>query len=181
MSRIHDALKRAEQDRFVPRGAGIHEMLEPPMAPAHISSPAEAGAPHANPSVTSTAGESSLASKLANCRQVTWKPDTSTMLFFDSEEKGIGNEEFRTLRSRLYQLREKRKTSKILIASAMPREGRSFVAANVAQVLARQPNCRTLLIDADLRNPALHLVLGTTFAPGLSGYLLGETKDEFSV
>jgi capsular exopolysaccharide synthesis family protein len=88
-------------------------------------------------------------------------------------------EEFRTLRSRLYQLREKMPLKKLLVSSALPREGKSFVAANLAQVLAKQHGRRVLLIDGDLRGPKLHLVLGTSEGPGLSDYLMGEV-DEFT-
>lgn len=99
------------------------------------------------------------------------------MLFFSSEEQIEGTEQFRTLRSQLYQLRGKQALRRILVASSIPREGRSFVAANLAQVMARQPGCRALLIDADLRSPHLHLDLGTPASPGLSEYLSAETNE----
>jgi len=102
------------------------------------------------------------------------------MLFFNSEENARGTEQFRTLRSRLYQMREKISLKKILITSALPKEGKSFVAANLAQVLVKQHGRRVLLIDGDLRLPRLNTVLGAPSAPGLVDYLLGET-DEFSV
>lgn len=101
------------------------------------------------------------------------------MLFYNSEQ-APGTEEFRTLRSRLYQLREKRPLKKVLVTSSLPKEGKSFVAANLAQALARQQGRRVLLIDADLRASRLHLALGTSATPGLSEYLLGEA-DEFGI
>lgn len=52
------------------------------------------------------------------------------------------------------------------------------MAANLAQVMVRQHGRRALLIDADLRGARLHLALGTSSAPGLSDYLMGEV-DEF--
>jgi capsular exopolysaccharide synthesis family protein len=102
------------------------------------------------------------------------------MLFFNAEEQGYGTEEFRTLRSRLYQMREKMALKKVLVTSALPKEGKSFVAANLAQVMVRQHGRRALLIDADLRGARLHHALGTSATPGLSEYLLGE-NDEFGV
>ena len=102
------------------------------------------------------------------------------MLFFNPEEQEYGNEEFRTLRSRLYQIREKQSLKKVLVTSALPKEGKSFVAANLAQVMVRQEGRRALLIDSDLRGSRLHEALGTSSSPGLSDYLLGE-KDEFAV
>jgi capsular exopolysaccharide synthesis family protein len=102
------------------------------------------------------------------------------MLFFNGDEQAAGTEEFRTLRSRLHQVRERMALKKVLVSSALPKEGKSFVAANLAQVMARQPGRRALLIDADLRGPRLHAALGTTSEPGLSEYLMGE-NDEFSI
>ena len=68
-------------------------------------------------------------------------------------------------------------TRSLLITSAFPREGKSFISANTAQILARQPDKRVLLIDADLRWPRLHLFLGTPALPGLAEYLSGEAKE----
>jgi len=102
------------------------------------------------------------------------------MLFFEEDENRIGAEEFRTLRSRLYQIREKLPLKRLMVTSALPKEGKSFVTANLGQVLVRQHGRRALIIDADLRSPGMHRHLGASQTPGLSDYLLGEC-DEFSV
>jgi capsular exopolysaccharide synthesis family protein len=77
-------------------------------------------------------------------------------------------------------MRDKTSLKKILVTSALPQEGKSFVSANLAQVLVRQHGRRVLLIDGDLRVARLHAALGTTSSPGLADYLLGES-DEFSI
>src|SRR4029077_1656683 len=105
------------------------------------SSAAVATAP---PPATATAGTPSFASQftfdtlLARCAQGEWNPDPKTMLFFNREENARGAEQSRTLRSRLYQMREKVSLKKILVTSALPKEGKSFVSANLAQVLVKQ-------------------------------------------
>ncbi|MGC1161222.1 MAG: CpsD/CapB family tyrosine-protein kinase, partial [Candidatus Sulfotelmatobacter sp.] len=129
------------------------------------------------PAVSSISDPITLDTVSTRSAPTVWAPDTKTMLFFGSEESTHGTEQFRALRSQLYQLREKQPLRKILVTSSVPGEGRSFVAANLAQVMARQPGCRALLIDADLRNPSLHLTLGTSASPGLSEYLLGEADE----
>jgi capsular exopolysaccharide synthesis family protein len=101
------------------------------------------------------------------------------MLFFQENENRVGAEEFRTLRSRLYQIREKMPLKRLMVTSALPKEGKSFVAANLAQVMVRQHGRRALVIDGDLRNPGMHRHLGATQSPGLADYLLGEC-DEFA-
>jgi capsular exopolysaccharide synthesis family protein len=117
---------------------------------------------------------------LARCAQLEWKPDRATMLFLNGDDNARGTEEFRTLRSRLYSVREKMPLTKLLVTSALPKEGKSFTASNLAQVMVRQHGRRALLIDADLRAPQLHKMLGTTSDPGLSDYLMGR-NDEFSI
>lgn len=98
------------------------------------------------------------------------------MLFFGAQEPAAGQEDFRSLRARLYQVRESMPLKTVLVASSVAKEGRSFVTINLAQALARQQGCRVLLLDADLRSPSLHLTLGTADSPGLSEYLLGEVE-----
>jgi protein-tyrosine kinase len=172
MSRIHEALKKAEQERAMSQSSreAAPSVLDSPSDPVFTSV-----APNASPSLSS-----SSESLLARCRQTNWKPDPKTMLFFSSEEHAAGMEEFRTLRSRLYQAREKQPLTKLLVTSALPKEGKSFTACNLAQVIVRQHGRRALLIDGDLRNPRLHKALGAELGPGLSEYLRSE-NDEFSV
>ena len=174
MSRIHDALKRAEQERATSLGTHVEPSYQQPGEPVPmppLQNPVTSGMPAA-----SDFGYESL---LAHCQPMPWNPDPTTMLFFQDDETRLGTEEFRTLRSRLYQIREKMPLKRLLVTSAMPKEGKSFVAANLAQVLVRQHGRRALVIDADLRNPGLHRHLGTSSSPGLSEYLMGEC-DEFS-
>jgi len=185
MSRIHEALKKAEQERAATQGSSVPTsfattpVTEPPV---FDEKPAVAPAPAAIASqgMPAFASPFSIDTLLARCAQREWKPESSTMLFMNGDDSARGTEEFRTLRSRLYHLREKMTLKKILVTSALPREGKSFTSSNLAQVVVRQHGRRALLIDADLRAPRLHHMLGTTSDPGLSDYLTGES-DEFSI
>lgn len=62
---------------------------------------------------------------------------------------------------------------RVLITSALPQEGKTMAAANLAVALARLPNTHVTLIDADLRKPDLHKMLGVSVDKGLSEYLEG--------
>src|SRR5205823_6523073 len=165
MSRIHEALKKAEEQRAASQGGSIEpapiaEMVNDPAATA--VAPAVEHTPSAVSAMPSFSSPFTFDTLLARCAQARWSPDSKTMLFFNSEdEQGYGMEEFRTLRSRLYQMREKQSLKKVLVTSSLPKEGKSFVAANLAQVMVRQQGRRALLIDGDLRGPRLHQVLGT--------------------
>jgi protein-tyrosine kinase len=58
----------------------------------------------------------------------------------------------------------------LLVASALPNEGKSFIALNLAAACA-SPQTPVLLIDANLRTPSLHRTLGITSTNGLGPYL----------
>lgn len=174
MSRIHEALKKAEQERAMSQGNARVDV-----APAVMDLPAPTMPAAAVPAMAPAMSFSGEA-LFAKSREVQWSPDSKCMLFFSGEEHAAGMEEFRTLRSRLYQLREKQTLSKLLVTSALPREGKSFTSANLAQVIVRQHGRRVLLIDADLRNPQLHKLLGAERGPGLFEYLRSEA-DELSI
>src|SRR5487761_2149869 len=60
----------------------------------------------------------------------------------------------------------------LAIVSAERKEGRSFIAANLAVVFS-QLGERTLLIDADMRNPRQHQLFGLDNRAGLSAVLSG--------
>lgn len=189
MSRIHEALKKAEQERAASQAVQSQPAFVPPDAPDSLLTPADPASAPITPPVSSApyaaampafASPFSIDALLARSAQLEWQPDSKVMLFLNGDDNARGTEEFRTLRSRLYHTREKMTLKKILVTSALPKEGKSFTSANLAQVLVRQHGRRVLLIDADLRAPRLHTMLGTTSAPGLANYLQG-SADEFSI
>jgi capsular exopolysaccharide synthesis family protein len=184
MSRIHDALKRAEQERATSMGTHSEPAFVQPEVQEEVlrELPRESMPSMQSPVTNAMSSMSSgfnYESLLARCPQTEWNPDPRTMLFFQEDDSRVGAEEFRTLRSRLYQIREKMQLKRLMVTSAMPKEGKSFVAANLAQVLVRQHGRRVLVIDADLRNPGMHRHFGAPPSPGLTEYLQGEV-DEFA-
>lgn len=85
-------------------------------------------------------------------------------------------ESYRSLRSALMYQSEKSNSPKVvLITSALPNEGKSTVAANLAHTLALG-GARVLLVDADLRRGVLHERLNLKPGPGLS-HLLSHPAD----
>lgn len=189
MSRIHEALKKAEQER------AAQMPNEPIGSPQEIlTSGGSTGAAAATAAavdvlsdpvlMTSTAAVSTTILRYddlrARCTKVNWRLDPNQNVFLDSDPATHGAEQFRTLRSRLYQLRGNQRLRSILVTSSIPGEGKTFIVNNLAQAIVRQPDRRALIIDADLRRPRVHQLLGTSAAPGLTEYLRGEA-DELSV
>jgi capsular exopolysaccharide synthesis family protein len=62
----------------------------------------------------------------------------------------------------------------VLVTSAVASEGKTSLACQLAASLARA-GLRTLLIDADLRKPAIHQTFSVPAGPGFSELLRGET------
>jgi protein-tyrosine kinase len=184
MSRIHEALKKAEQERA---SALETEPVALPVDPVLTSPPL--GNPASDPEqdviapgyITRLPADFLRFDDLrAHCAHPQWHLDPNSNVFFNADLSPLGAEQFRTLRSRLYQLRGSQQLRTILVTSALTAEGKTFVASNLAHAIVRQPDRRALIIDADLRCSRLHVPLGAPSAPGLTEYLRGEA-DEVSV
>jgi capsular exopolysaccharide synthesis family protein len=186
MSRIHEALKKATQERAGMPAADNGAL--PPEAPPAVNN----WTPSAAPAVLSdlAAGNGSQAAVSAGylrfedlrarCSHPTWHLDPNVNVFFNTHLSPHAAEQFRTLRTRLYQLRSNQSLRTILVTSALAGEGKTFVANNLAQAIVHQPDRRALIIDADLRCARLHLPLGAPSGPGLADYLQGKA-DEMSI
>ena len=116
----------------------------------------------------------------ARCAHPVWHLDPSVNVFVNPDSSAGGSEQFRTLRSRLYQMRSNQPLRTLLVTSSIPTEGKTFVTNNLAQAIIRQPDRRALIIDADLRRSRLHVPLGAPSSPGLTDYLRG-TADMISI
>lgn len=154
MSRIHEALKKAEEgvSFFAASGSG-------PQSAAEIKQ------------------ENNLRFEDLQTRCIQrWQPDPSANVF-NAGLTPRAAEQFRTLRSRLYQLRASQQLKTVLITSAISGEGKTFLATNLGHAIARQPERRIIIIDADLRRSQMHVFLGAPKSPGLTDYLRGDVGE----
>jgi len=88
------------------------------------------------------------------------------------QPQSVEAEQFRKLRSNILLPPGGNQPPKsILVTSATPGEGKSFISANLAVCIAQNIDDHVLLIDCDLRNPTIHSILGYDNVPGLSEYL----------
>jgi capsular exopolysaccharide synthesis family protein len=156
MSRIYEALQRAELERKSGLEPEEKQVAEPASSP-RIEEPAPA--------------KSGIA--LDKVARNPWRPALLSLPTL--AERGKSVEQFRALRSHIYQARSESALQTILVCSGMPSEGKSFVAVNLALSLARNNTRRVLLIDGDLRRPSLYKLLGAPNTPGLTDFLAGTT------
>jgi protein-tyrosine kinase len=64
----------------------------------------------------------------------------------------------------------------IVVTSALPNEGKTFCALNLAMSIAMEQDHTVLLVDADVARPSVLKVLGLAAAPGLMDVLLSERR-----
>ncbi len=164
MSRIHEALQRAYLERGRMPVLSDFQVAEPEPVAQDTPSPVVMDS---QPLVEAEIDIDSIA-------QQSWKP--MQVSFPTLADRGAGVEQFRALRSHVYQARYEAPLKSILIASGMPSEGKSFVAANLAMSLARNSIHNILLIDGDLRRPTLHTLFGAPNSVGLANYLEGSAE-----
>ena len=156
MSRVHDALRRAEQN-----GAG-----SPP--------PNRAGGEGRGIGTPVMDSALYLGDLLAQVEEVPFRAATDSLLIDVSRPHEAPMEEFRTLRTRLNHMKTLQPIHSIVITSASPAEGKSLSAANLALAQAHLAGNMTLLADFDFRRPIVHTLFGVDRSPGITDYLMGK-------
>jgi protein-tyrosine kinase len=183
MSRIHEALKKAAQERSTQIAAGpdgdVSDVSVLDRRP--LEAEASIASLVAQPPVSgggNQTGPVRYEELVKRCVHRTWELNVRSNIFQGSSTVGnAAAERFRTLRSRLYQIASTRTLRRILVTSSVDAEGKTFVTSNLARSMVQQAERRVLMIDADLRAPRLHVALGAPSRPGLADYLRGEVSE----
>lgn len=173
MAKVYDALRRAEAERKrrvegdAPAAAVAKLDWEPETAPAP-----EAPPPPSKPSflrrlLSRGQAQPEPAGDLNKRRISLLQPDSYV------------SEQFRALRGRIDALADQRPIKTVAVTSALPGEGKTTAAMNLAIVTALSVGRRVLLVDCDLRRPKVHSSLGLQPQLGLGEVLAGQaTLDE---
>jgi succinoglycan biosynthesis transport protein ExoP len=98
--------------------------------------------------------------------------DPHVVAYFDRRSPAAA--QYRTLRTNLLKADPVKPPVSVLITSSAPREGKSLTAVNLAVTLAGSEDARVILVDADMRDPTIHRLLGVDNKRGLADYLAGE-------
>lgn len=178
MSRVHDALRRAE------KGVPVEEPeLSAPSAPTDVRAE-EPAAPPRRPEFLPVATGMQMpsppvrlnihAAALAEVVMVPFQPAPESHLLDLMNSHETPAEEFRTLRTRLNHLQTLQPLHTVVVTSPSPAEGKTFTAVNLALAEAHLAESSVLLGDFDLRRPIIHNLFQVDRAPGLSDYLTGK-------
>jgi protein-tyrosine kinase len=182
MSRIYEALQKAESERRLERREPEPRTPEEPFNSA-IYATAVATAEEERTDVATVAEpyvEPPVVRVDPNALDVSKIPVRPWALSLEHLpsllERGPAVEQFRSLRSRIFELRDISPLKSIMVTSGLPQEGKSFISTNLAMSLARHKNSKVLLIDGDMRRYTLHQLLGCESHPGLADYLAGKAS-----
>src|SRR5258706_1167965 len=134
MSRVHDALRRAEQSG----------LLTPPVA--------RNGGQKANTAALLDNGPN-LAGLLEQVEEIPFRVATDSLLIDATRPHEPPMEEFRTLRTRVNHLKSLQPIHTVVVTSPSPAEGKSLSAANLALAESHLADNTTLLADFDFRRP----------------------------
>lgn len=188
MSRIYEALQKAESERRSEPGPVSHPETDRELLPetgpdsspnqsryeprrsALAASPASVAVAEPPPAPPVAAPADTL--DLSKVARRPWSPSFDRLPAL--LQRGPEVEQFRSLRSRIFELRDLSPLKSILISSGLPQEGKSFISVNLALSLARHKNSKVLLIDGDMRRYTMHQILGCEAQPGLADYLGGK-------
>lgn len=161
MSRIQSILEKAERDGSVRRVRNVGEHLPPPS-----SSP---GVPAHDPGgLSSSLSEPRLASV-----NVVTGARLDPLLVAALAPSSTAAEQYRALRTRILHADIGSVVNVVMITSPGKAEGKTLTAANLALAMAQDFQRRVCVVDANLRKPMLHHVLGLTEGLGLADVLLG--------
>lgn len=85
-------------------------------------------------------------------------------------------EQFRILKSKIFYRNFENAPRSLVVTSATPNEGKSFVTANLAISIAQNLNHHVLIIDCDMRKGSIHKQFGFGDMPGLSEHLSNDNS-----
>lgn len=162
MSRVHEALRRAEQSAAP--------------APPPVSHYQE-GRDEAKATRGGTAASvytHPLEGLLEMIKTVRYHPSPESLLIDPTNPHEAPTEEFRTLRTRLNHMQSLQPIHTAVVTSPSPAEGKSFAAINLALAQAQLSGNLTLLCDFDFRRPIVHNLLQIDRSPGATDYLQGK-------
>lgn len=108
-------------------------------------------------------------------------PGLARKVVVDPKMEPLSREQYRRLAATLHQAQVQNDLKVVMVTSALPGEGKTLTATNLALTLSESYHLKVLLIDADLRRPTLHTVFSVDSAIGLVEGLRAEGDQKLSL
>jgi capsular exopolysaccharide synthesis family protein len=186
MNRIQQILSKAERDGTARRTApaddtAAREMPRMPQAPAAVvdrpSGPLAVATPDDDVD-DRRADHAEIGSveysPVSAVSQISVEATLHPVLVAALQPLSPAAEQYRSLRARIAQSENGHALRVIQITSPGKNDGKTVTALNLALTMAQEFQRRVLVLDADLRNPRVHELLGLDPGPGLVDVLTGD-------
>ena len=198
MGRIDDALRRSGTTGDSPASAGpssasglpdgevfsspwsVHDLKDLPQDPPQTSESPVAASPPAEPVEAPTVRSRSFGEPGPVLLREP-SNDRSELLTGLATANPALSAQFRRMAATLYNAQDQGDLKLVMVTSAVPGEGKTLTATNMALILSGSFRRRVLLIDADLRRPSLHRTWGIDTNRGLSDVLKPTSAQEAQV
>lgn len=145
MGKLSDALEKYREDKKID---DKELYVQPPDLPVSEFKPAEL--PHQN----------FTGSYFSNPKLIT-----------ASAPDSLDAENFKILRAQVLFNKDRKRPKTIMVTSAFPGEGKTYIASNLAVSIALGIDEHVLLIDCDMRRPSIHKMFGCSNSVGLHEFL----------
>jgi non-specific protein-tyrosine kinase len=164
MSRIQDIMRKAERDGTIRRTHGT--TADPPAATLAPPRPEPRPAPGSREEFSSPLLRADVPGHVVT-------PSLNPLLVAGTAPHALVAEQYRALRTRIAHSENGHPRRVLLVTSPTKGDGKSITSANLALTMSQEFNRSVALVDADLRQPLLHSLLGVPSTPGLSDVLQG--------
>jgi protein-tyrosine kinase len=188
MSRLGAALERAATGVVARRDTPAdpapidppdHGVAGLPLASPETQTPEPAEAPPATPHSETGSGESTARDGRGRFRE--FNREYVDKLVVSNTVPQALREQYRRLAANLHHAQEEAGIKTLMVTSAVPDEGKTLTATNIALTLSESYRRRVLLIDADLRRPSLDEVFMVPKGFGLNEALTGRADRKVSI
>jgi protein-tyrosine kinase len=116
--------------------------------------------------------------EMAQVRNADVEISAKARLIAATDPRGLPAEKFRALVTRLENQRKERELKSLQVTSAVGKEGKSLISANLAITLAKHTGSRVLLIEGDLHRPTLCSLLGLGHVEGIGEWWSAREEKE---
>ena len=193
MTRLSDALKRAAETNATPRATTAEP---PPQSGAWQFAPVEtmyvpeepaavAVAPPlpdaVDPDLAPAGPAPSAFTDAPSLRRINFGPGDRDKLVVGENPDAAVVEQYRHLAAAFHQAQKASGVRTVTVTSALPSEGKTLTATNLALTLSESYQRRVLLIDADLRRPRMREMFGLPVSAGLTDVLTSARGDRLPV
>jgi protein-tyrosine kinase len=179
MGRIDEALRRSNVDAGEGTGAEAPALASSPWA-VEVHEGTEGTGPDRSPAAEPRTDGPISGGNGRPAGSTGFDADATERLVVSKHAGPLLVEQFRSLAAAMHRAQLERHLKSVIVTSASPGDGKSYVSVNLALTLSDSYRRRVLLIDADLRRPSLHHLFRIRNTKGLGEALTARSDEKLA-